>query len=1146
MNHEHLLEIRKQTIRNHSLAQILFLLLYLTNILLAHAETRASCETICQQYIVELKEKEQNLGVEHLEIAISLNKLALLYQAQGDYIHVKPLFQRALAIRKKYFGTEHLEIAQSLNHLGVLYLILSDYAHAEPLFQQALAIREKLLGLEHSVVAQSLNHLGWLYQIQGKYDDAKLLHQRALAIQQKVLGAEHPDIAESLNNIGWFHLNKGEYAQAKPLYQRALAIREKAFRIEHPKVAESLNNLGWLYQNQGKYDDAKLFHQRAIAIQEKVLCSEHPEVANSLDNLAKIYQHQGENSQAKQLYQRVLTIREKVFGLENIKVATSLSNLATLYEQLGIYDNAKPFYQRALAIYEKVWGAEHPHVATIINNLATLYQAQGNYTHAEPLYQRALAIYKKILGTEHPQVAISLNNIAVLYKAQGNYAQAEKFYQRALAIWEKTLGSKHHKVATALNNLATLYYELGDYNRSESLYQRAIDIEQENYGLEYPDLATSFNNLAVLYTRLGDYTRAEPLYHHVLDIKNKIYGPQHQSVATVLNNLAALYNDLGNYTEAERIFLAALTIREQIYGSNHPMFALTLNNLAELYINQGHYAHAESLLQRAHIIAIENNEPKLLWNVQHNLSNVLARQNHPNAAIFFGKQAVNTLQSLRKGISEMDKELQQSFVKDKMIVYRHLASLLIDEGRLPEAQQVLAMLKEEEYFDFVRRGTQENAPSTQVIYNNFIEQPWAKRYQEIEQHLTASGYELETLKQKAKLGLSKKEKARRKQLRKDMRIAKKAFKFFFEELREAFKKADPDRAIEFGEKNLKRLKPLQSTLHELGQGVVLVHYLVIENKLHIILTTPDIQLVRNVQVNEKKLNKKIHEFRTNIAVQKEVEYEAEELYDWILAPIVEDLKQIQAKTLMLSLDSTLRYVPIAALYDGEQYIAERYAIVIYTEAGRNLLDKQPITPWTLAGMGLSEAVSGFRPLPNVVTEIESIVRHDMDDQDGVLNGITYLNQDFDADTMLDTLDEGYPVMHIASHFEFKPTNQSSFLLLGNGEQLTLEQIEEEYDFNSLDLLTLSACNTAMGDNANGREVEGFGMLAQSQGAKSVIATLWAVYDKSTAKFMQQFYQKKLSLNKAQALQQVQQWFIQESEYDHPYYWAPFILIGNWL
>ena len=180
---------------------------------------------------------------------------------------------------------------------------------------------------------------------------------------------------------------------------------------------------------------------------------------------------------------------------------------------------------------------------------------------------------------------------------------------------------------------------------------------------------------------------------------------------------------------------------------------------------------------------------------------------------------------------------------------------------------------------------------------------------------------------------------------------------------------------------------------------------------------------------------------------------------------------------------------------------------------------------------------------------------------------------------LDHKIKGEPaVVHLASHFVFKPGNETdSFLLMGDGKRLSLKEIKDGYEFINLDLLTLSACETAVGGgaDANGREVEGFGALAQNQGAKGVIATLWPVADQSTGQFMQLFYgfrQQNVGMTKAHAMQMAQRAFIEGrldgvlaqvsrgakpvgdssaiapagASTDHPYFWAPFILMGNWL
>ena len=368
-------------------------------------------------------------------------------------------------------------------------------------------------------------------------------------------------------------------------------------------------------------------------------------------------------------------------------------------------------------------------------------------------------------------------------------------------------------------------------------------------------------------------------------------------------------------------------------------------------------------------------------------------------------------------------------------------------------------------------------------------------------------------------------------------------------MKTAFAKADAAKTMEIGEKNVEKLKALQSTLRGLGEGVVLLQYVLAEEKLHIIITTAQTQLARSTEVSRKQVNQTVFEFRNETQAPGRYQFKnARQLYEWLIKPIAADLEQAKATVLMVSLDGVLRYAPLAALVDGEQYLAQKYAVVMYTEAAKaNLKDKSG-AELRIAGLGLSQKIREFAPLPAVENELETIVRRDENDENGVIDGIVKLNQAFTADAFSSALDEGYPLLHIASHFAFNPgTEQSSYLLLGDGNTLTLGQIRESYDFNGLDLITLSACETAMGTNAKGKEIEGFGALAQRQGAKGVIATLWAVYDDSTGLFMQRFYQlRKEGLDKARAMQKTQQEFLKEGAYRHPYYWAPFILMGNWL
>ena len=315
--------------------------------------------------------------------------------AQGRYAEAEKHWKAALKKAEK-FGPNDSRLATSLNNLALLYQAQGNYTEAELLFKRSLAISEKALGPEHPAVATNLNNLAGLYDAQGKYAQAEPLFRRALAIFEKALGPEHPAVATSLNNLGMLYGAQSDYAKAEPLNKRALAIREKVLGPEHPAVATNLNNLAGLYHVQGLYAEAEPLYRRALAISEKALGPEHPAVATSLNNLAAFYNVQGDYAEAEPLNKRALAIREKVLGPEHPDVALSLNYLAVLYDIQGNYAAAEPLFKRLLAIQEKTLGPDHPDVAQSLNNLARLYRAQGNYAAAEPLFKRLLAIQEKV------------------------------------------------------------------------------------------------------------------------------------------------------------------------------------------------------------------------------------------------------------------------------------------------------------------------------------------------------------------------------------------------------------------------------------------------------------------------------------------------------------------------------------------------------------------------------------------------------------------------------------------------------------------------------------------------------------------------------------------------------------------------------
>ena len=180
---------------------------------------------------------------------------------------------------------------------------------------------------------------------------------------------------------------------------------------------------------------------------------------------------------------------------------------------------------------------------------------------------------------------------------QGKYLEAAQIQEKELAWTQQHLGPDHPDTATSLNSLAALYYSQGAYAKAEPLFLRALAIRKKALGPDHPDTATSLNNLAALYSSQGAYAKAEPFYLRALAIREKALGPNHPDTAGSLNNLAELYRSQGANAKAELFNFRALAIWKKALGPNHPYTATSLSNLAQLYWSQGAYAKAEPLLR---------------------------------------------------------------------------------------------------------------------------------------------------------------------------------------------------------------------------------------------------------------------------------------------------------------------------------------------------------------------------------------------------------------------------------------------------------------------------------------------------------------------------------------------------------------------
>ncbi|MEM1169579.1 MAG: tetratricopeptide repeat protein [Cyanobacteria bacterium P01_H01_bin.35] len=305
----------------------------------------------------------------------------------------------------------HLNLAIDLNNLALLYKSQGKYNDAELLYRQAIEINKITLPENHPELAQVLNNLGVLLNVQGRYEEAESLLAEALRMRKHLFGELHLNTAETLNNFGALYYEQGRYNKAKTFDLQVLEIRKQLLGETHPSIAQSLNNLANLCVKQGYYEEAESLHLEALEMRKRFLGEEHPDIANSLNCMGSLYCFQGRYEEAEPLYQEALEMRKRLLGETHSSVSTCLNNLAFLYFHQKLYSKAETFSLQAIEIDKTALPPNHPFLARDLNNLANLYRDQGRCTEAENLYLQALDIFEQKLGGEHPKTIQVRENI---------------------------------------------------------------------------------------------------------------------------------------------------------------------------------------------------------------------------------------------------------------------------------------------------------------------------------------------------------------------------------------------------------------------------------------------------------------------------------------------------------------------------------------------------------------------------------------------------------------------------------------------------------------------------------------------------------------------------------------------------------------
>jgi CHAT domain-containing protein len=1032
-----------------------------------------------------------------------------------------------------------------------------------------------------------------------------------------------------LSELGWTYKNlallhegrkRTEFIlQFESAYQEVIQINDE-FNDESDNECscdtEPLEELGKAYRELKQYSKAKSIYESVLTVtnEHNIKHSKRKTSMNGIDlevealmNLSAIYYFLGNPEQEKLFYQSAVDLQDK---MQDSKYVCIECRLPGIYGEVRGNEVKKLFYWK-LALDKFRKKSEHKYELEALREIGGIYMHIGPYSKAAESYQAMIDLFKfhKIDSSHHISTHpyYSLKDIGLAYFTQANYSEALKYYQMAISL------AKHDfQRSEILINFGDVYQKLGLSKKAIESYLQAdhtIRSKKDELDKLSEDLITdkevthnllNSNNpeilqrLGVVYQLLNKPDISIKLYERALLLlgDNDILWMLDEK-APILDDLAIAYRTLGQSDRAIKLHKEALRIFDTLLIPAGQ--ARTLSNLGDAYRVQGNLGQAHYYYQQS--ISIQ----KRMENVEgeaRNWSNLasLYAQSQPELAISFYKKSVSIYEDIRKSLAPLAKDQRESYTKTIAQTYRDLADLLLKNDRILEAQQVLDLLKLQELDEYIRNVRGGN----QTITFRKAETELLEKFDLAQKSIIDLFQRIGKLRKMNRTNVEEAELTKLATLEGQMNT----------QINQFFEQADVKQIlqqlrIENTDPNPKYLERLQLTSQENLKQSAILYPLILPDRLELVLfITGAPPLRRTISLPKSELNSSIQSFLSALRDPAiDPRPEAQKLYRWLIQPLEADLKRAQVKTIIYAPDSQLRYIPLAALHDGQQWLTERYQFNNITAISLATLSSN-FRPSANSLKVLAGSISGdkqtkysievgqqrhdFSGLPSAKEEVENIATV-------IPNTNKYIDQQFDLTTLKNDF-EKYQVLHFATHGYFDlSSKEQSFLLFGGKtaegqpQIATLRDIET-WSLRGIDLVVLSACETGISERLSrsrfgeGIEVLGLGYLFQARGARATISSLWRVDDAGTQVLMSAFY-KELSqgnistiaaLQKAQialihsdqpALTQLNRgrfinlsqvtpvetkgtsrpiWNNPEKPLSHPYYWAPFILIGNGL
>ncbi len=879
---------------------------------------------------------------------------------------------------------------------------------------------------------------------------------------------------------------------------------------------------------------------------------------------------------AKQLYNSqqfnsAIPVWQKALEIlpdNSLNEAMALSNLSLTYQQLGQWQEAETAINQSINLLENL--EENSEAKSRV--LAQSLEIKGLLLYQTGQIQLALETWKNA-ETIYPDLTTKkINKI--------NQAQAMQdlgLYPRACQTLLETLDLNSQECNINTSDLNKIKTEIINHNTSQ-YYQNKAEIINHKTNQYYQ--AKALRSLGNVLRVIGDIQKSKEVLLASLEISDNLGYNQEKSKSRInLGNtergIALRAEEIGDFTEAENAQKNSFNYyQEAINLTSSSLLKIQAKiNQIELLINLDN-----DLYQN---ITQENNQnkwqqaEKLLTEINYSLANIPLNRDQIYAQINYAKnylciqqQQANCFNPQNRNLSAIN---EQTLTKTLNILEQALqsAQILPDIHTQSYINGIIGRIYEgNQNWTLAQQYTQ------QALYDSWQSQARELTYQwqwqegrilkaqgKNEEALKAYNDSIQTLKS----------------LRSDLVSLNPEIQFSFRESIEPIYRQYVSLLLETDNQS-ENLQLARKTIDSLqlselenffrlvcldAQPVILdevtdkndptsaiIYPILLENRLEIIFKLPQQPLRHYITwiEDQTELQRVLNRLPLSLTQPNSQETLplAQQLYDWLLRPLEADLRESEIKTLVFVLDSALRNIPMSVLNDGEKYLIEKYSVALIPSL--QLLDPQPfqkIESFALFA-GISEARSlnqgqkNFPPLPFVPQEIEEVATKISQSSQLIDNNFT--NENFAQ--AINSLQ--FSVVHLATHGQFSSQPEETFVLTWN-DRLNVNQLNSLIrgrDSKAIELLVLSACETLTGDD---RASLGLAGVAIRAGARSTLATLWQVNDQTTSILMNKFYTAlSQSQTKAEAIRQAQLSLLNDSNYQRPYFWASYVLVGNWL